>query len=62
MLRIINYRAQVRLNPPSVTTTRNRGVTVRGEAAFSSCPVEQSALAFDWRQVPPSLRLLLESQ
>ena len=42
---------QIQFNPPSMTTTRDKEVMIKGEAVFSACPVEKSDLEFSWRQV-----------
>ena len=42
---------QVQFNPPSVETLRNKPVLIKGETVFSACPVEETELAFSWRQV-----------
>ncbi len=42
---------QVQFNPPSLSITRNKPVLVRGQAVFSSCPVDQGRLSFTWRLI-----------
>jgi hypothetical protein len=42
---------QVQFNPPSLSVTRNKPVLVRGQAVFSSCPVDQGQLSFTWRLI-----------
>ena len=42
---------QIRFNPPTETTTRDREVIIRGEAVFSTCPIPEEDLSFTWRQV-----------
>ena len=42
---------QVQFNPPTETTTINKEVIIKGEAFFSSCPVQPEDLQFSWRQV-----------
>ena len=42
---------QVQFNPPSLSITRDQPVLVRGQAVFTSCPVDQGQLRFSWRLV-----------
>ena len=42
---------QVQFNPPSLSINRNQPVLVRGQAVFTSCPVDQGDLRFSWRLV-----------
>jgi cysteine-rich repeat protein len=42
---------QIRFNPPTETTTRDKEVIIRGEAVFSTCPIPEEDLSFTWRQV-----------
>jgi hypothetical protein len=42
---------QVQFSPTSLFITRDQPVFVRGQAAFSSCPVDQNELTFSWRLV-----------
>ena len=42
---------QMEFNPPTVETLRNVPVFIKGETIFSACPVEETELAFSWRQV-----------
>ena len=42
---------QVQFNPPSLSITRDQPVFIRGQATFSSCPVDQNALSFSWRLI-----------
>ena len=47
---------QVQFDPPLVSITRNQPVFIRGQAVFSSCPVDQGQLRFSWRVIygPPN--------
>eukprot|EP00291_Cryptomonas_curvata_P015331 CAMPEP_0172152300 /NCGR_PEP_ID=MMETSP1050-20130122/757_1 /TAXON_ID=233186 /ORGANISM="Cryptomonas curvata, Strain CCAP979/52" /LENGTH=374 /DNA_ID=CAMNT_0012820599 /DNA_START=1213 /DNA_END=2334 /DNA_ORIENTATION=- len=40
---------QIQFSPPSLSTTREKPILVRGQAIFSSCPVDQDDLEFSWR-------------
>jgi hypothetical protein len=45
---------QIQFVPPYLTTTRDSSVLIRGQAVFSSCPVDQKELNFTWRLVQGS--------
>jgi hypothetical protein len=42
---------RMEFNPPIVETLRNKEVLIKGETVFSACPVEETEVNFQWRQV-----------
>ena len=54
---------QMEFNPPTIETLRNAEVLIKGETIFSACPVDETELAFSWRQLsgPPLSPALLDT-
>lgn len=42
---------QMEFDPPSVESLRNKDILIKGQTVFSLCPVEETEVAFLWRQV-----------
>jgi hypothetical protein len=48
---------QMEFDPPSVESLRNKDILIKGQTVFSLCPVEETEVAFLWRQVSGPTRV-----